>query len=188
MIRKVIDRRKEIDKKSLLLVDDDEVFLNVLSKAMAKRGFNVISSTCISDALGKVRDAVPAMAVVDLKLKGETGLDLIPLLKNLNPEMNIIVLTGYSSIATAVTAIKRGAADYLSKPVTAGDVIKALAGESDRPDVLEDFSPLSIERVEWEHIQKVLKENDGNISATARSLGMYRRTLQRKLAKKPVAE
>ena len=133
MIRKVIDRRKEIDKKSLLLVDDDEVFLDVLSKAMAKRGFNVISSTCISDALGKVRDAVPAMAVVDLKLKGETGLDLIPLLMNLNPEMNIIVLTGYSSIATAVTAIKRGAADYLSKPVTAGRWGLSLIVECDGP-------------------------------------------------------
>jgi len=98
------------------------------------------------------------------------------------------VLTGYSSIATAVTAIKRGASDYLSKPITAGDVIKALRGEGSTDMAPEDFSPMSVERVEWEHIQKVLKENDGNISATARSLGMYRRTLQRKLAKKPVAE
>jgi two-component system response regulator RegA len=107
---------------------------------------------------------------------------------DINPKMNIVVLTGYSSIATAVTAIKQGAADYLSKPVTAGDVIKALSGESQRSETLEEFSPMSVERMEWEHIQKVLKENDGNISATARSLGMYRRTLQRKLAKKPVAE
>ena len=97
-------------------------------------------------------------------------------------------MTGYSSIATAVTAIKRGASEYLSKPVTAGDVIKALSGEWQREDALEDFSPMSVERVEWEYIQKVLKENDGNISATARDLGMYRRTLQRKLAKKPIAE
>ena len=176
------------NQKRLLLVDDDEIFLQVLSKAMGKRGFEVISATCIEDAVTQADKAVPAMAVVDLKLEGESGLNLIPLLIDINPEMNIVVLTGYSSIATAVTAIKRGAADYLSKPVTAGDVIKALSGEARSEDVLEDFSPMSVERVEWEHIQKVLKENDGNISATARSLGMYRRTLQRKLAKKPVAE
>jgi len=175
-------------KNRLLLVDDDEVFLQVLGKAMGKRGFDVISSSGISDAVARAREAVPAMAVVDLKLKAESGLDLIPLLVEINPEMNIVVLTGYSSIATAVTAIKRGASEYLSKPVNASDVIKALAGESLHKDALEDFSPMSVERVEWEHIQKVLKENNGNVSATARSLGMYRRTLQRKLAKKPVAE
>ena len=172
----------------LLLVDDDEIFLDVLSKAMGKRGYDVLSSTTIADAVSQARKMEPAMAVVDLKLGGESGLDLIPLLIDINPKMNIVVLTGYSSIATAVTAIKQGAADYLSKPVTAGDVIKALSGESQRSETLEEFSPMSVERMEWEHIQKVLKENDGNISATARSLGMYRRTLQRKLAKKPVAE
>jgi len=177
-----------MNKDRLLLVDDDEIFLGVLGKAMGKRGFDVLMSNGITDALSQARKMKPAMAVVDLKLGGESGLDLIPLLIDINPKMNIVVLTGYSSIATAVTAIKRGAADYLSKPVTAGDVIKALSGESQRTEMLEEFSPMSVERMEWEHIQKVLKENDGNISATARSLGMYRRTLQRKLAKKPVAE
>jgi len=177
-----------MNKDKLLLVDDDETFLQVLSKAMGKRGFDVLASTGITDAVAQARRVKPAMAVVDLKLDGESGLDLIPLLIDVNPDMNIVVLTGYSSIATAVTAIKRGASEYLSKPVTAGDVIKALRGESKAQDGLEDFSPMSVERVEWEHIQKVLQENDGNISATARSLGMYRRTLQRKLAKKPVAE
>jgi len=179
---------QNMNKDRLLLVDDDEIFLNVLGKAMVRRGFDVISSTGITGAVAQAHKAVPAMAVVDLKLEGESGLDLIPLLIGINPEMNIVVLTGYSSIATAVTAIKRGAADYLSKPVTAGDVVKALSGESQREDAIKEFSPMSVERLEWEHIQKVLKENDGNISATARSLGMYRRTLQRKLAKKPVAE
>jgi two-component system response regulator RegA len=177
-----------MNKDRLLLVDDDEIFLGVLGKAMGKRGYDVLMSNGITDALSQARKMKPAMAVVDLKLGGESGLDLIPLLIDINPKMNIVVLTGYSSIATAVTAIKRGAADYLSKPVTAGDVIKALSGESQRTEMLEEFSPMSVERMEWEHIQKVLKENDGNISATARSLGMYRRTLQRKLAKKPVAE
>jgi len=169
------------------MVDDDPVFLQVLGKAMAKRGFDVVTAAGISDAVTRARQTLPTMAVVDLKLEGESGLDLIPRLIEVNPEMNIVVLTGYSSIATAVTAIKRGASEYLSKPVTAGDVVKALSGESPRKDELENFSPMSVERMEWEHIQKVLKENDGNVSATARSLGMYRRTLQRKLAKKPVA-
>ena len=177
-----------MNKDRLLLVDDDEIFLDVLGKAMGKRGYDVLSSTTIADAVSQARKMEPAMAVVDLKLGSESGLELIPLLIDINPKMNIVVLTGYSSIATAVTAIKQGATDYLSKPVTAGDVIKALSGESQRTETLEEFSPMSVERMEWEHIQKVLKENDGNISATARSLGMYRRTLQRKLAKKPVAE
>jgi len=177
-----------MSKNRLLLVDDDLAFLQVLAKAMGKRGFEVFTSTGISDAVAHAHEMLPDMAVVDLKLEGESGLDLLPLLIEINPDMNIVVLTGYSSIATAVTAIKRGASEYLSKPVTAGDVIKALSGEWQREDALEDFSPMSVERVEWEYIQKVLKENDGNISATARNLGMYRRTLQRKLAKKPVAE
>ncbi len=177
-----------VSNDSLLMVDDDPVFLQVLGRAMGKRGFDVVTATDISGAVARAQETIPAMAVVDLKLEGESGLDLIPLLIGINPEMNIVVLTGYSSIATAVTAIKRGASEYLSKPVTAGDVVKALSGDLPREDELEDFSPMSVERVEWEHIQKVLKENDGNISATARSLGMYRRTLQRKLAKKPVAE
>jgi two-component system response regulator RegA len=177
-----------MSKNRLLLVDDDPVFLQVLGKAMGKRGFDVMTSAGITDALSQARKTLPDMAVVDLKLESESGLDLIPLLIEINPHMNIVVLTGYASIATAVTAIKRGASEYLSKPVTAGDVVKALSGEWQRQDEAEDFSPMSVERVEWEYIQKVLKENNGNISATARSLGMYRRTLQRKLAKKPVAE
>lgn len=187
MSRQMISKRTT-GRGRLLLVDDDDIFLSVLSRAMAKRGFEVLSSGSICDALEQASELMPTMAVVDLKLEKESGLDLIPRLLEISPEMNIIVLTGYSSIATAVTAIKRGAADYLSKPVTASDVARALSGERRNNDLPEDFSPMSVERVEWEHIQKVLKENHGNISATARSLGMYRRTLQRKLAKKPVAK
>ena len=177
-----------MNKGVVLLVDDDETFLKVLSNAMSRRGFDVVSSSCINDAVTLAKKTKPAGAVVDLKLEGESGLDLIPLLIDINPEMIIVVLTGYSSIATAVTAIKRGASEYLSKPVTASEIIKALSGVLQDHEGADEFSPMSVERVEWEHIQKVLKENDGNISATARSLGMYRRTLQRKLAKKPVAE
>ena len=179
---------KNMSKARLLLVDDDPVFQQVLGKAMRKRGYDVMTASGIADAVALTRNTMPAMAVVDLKLDGESGLDLIPLLIEINPQMNIVVLTGYSSIATAVTAIKRGASEYLSKPVTAGDVHKALSGTWQREDGLENLTPMSVERLEWEYIQKVLKENDGNISATARSLGMYRRTLQRKLAKKPVSE
>lgn len=172
----------------LLLVDDDEVFLSVLGRAMQKRGFDVTCCRNIDEAVEQAKKIQPSRAVVDLKLEEESGLDLIPLLIEINPDMRIVVLTGYSSIATAVTAVKRGAADYLSKPVTAGDVVKALSGEGHEDISAEDLTPMSVERLEWEHIQKVLQENDGNISATARSLGMYRRTLQRKLAKKPVSE
>jgi len=171
----------------LLLVDNDEAFLAVLTKAMVKRGYDVISALDIKGAVTCANNTKPDMAVVDLKLVGESGLDLIPLLKDINPDMNIVVLTGYSSVATAVTAIKRGASDYLSKPVTAGDIVQALCGESQPTDKTREFNPMSVERMEWEHIQKVLKANNGNISATARSLGMYRRTLQRKLSKKPVS-
>jgi two-component system response regulator RegA len=178
-----------MDKENtILLVDDDEIFRGVLVKALRGRGFEAITATGSTGAVQLAQDKQPAMAVVDLKLEGESGLDLIPELVAIRPDMNIVVLTGYSSIATAVTAIKRGASEYLSKPVTADDVIRALSGEPRSRDELEDFNPMSIERLEWEHIQKVLKENDGNISATARSLGMYRRTLQRKLAKRPVPE
>ena len=101
--------------------------------------------------------------------------------------MVIVVLTGYASIATAVAAVKRGASNYLAKPVKVDEVVQALAGKEQIPTSEEDYTPMSVERLEWEHIQKVLAKNNGNISATARSLGMYRRTLQRKLAKKPVA-
>jgi len=181
-------KEKNMSEARLLLVDDDPVFLRVLGKAMHKRGYEVVTASTIADAVALARVVKPGMAVVDLKLEGESGLDLIPLLIEINPQMNVVVLTGYSSIATAVTAVKRGASEYLSKPVTAGDVDRALRGEWKREDQLEDLTPMSVERLEWEYIQKVLKENDGNISATARSLGMYRRTLQRKLAKKPVAE
>jgi two-component system response regulator RegA len=174
-----------MDKERLLLVDDDEAFLGVLVKAMTKRGFKVDSASTIDATVRVIGDRIPDFAVIDLKLENESGLDLIPHLVDANPDIKIIVLTGFASIATAVEAIKRGASDYLSKPVTAGDIIKAFEGESPREEALDEFNPMSVERLEWEHIQKVLQENNGNISATARSLGMYRRTLQRKLAKGP---
>ena len=170
----------------LLLIDDDDVFTGVLGKALTRRGFEVFTAQCAESALTLTRDESPQYAVVDLKLGSESGLELLPQLKAIHPEMVIVVLTGYASIATTVTAIKRGAANYLAKPVTADDVVQALTPDT-AEETAEEYTPMSVDRLEWEHIQKVLQENDGNISATARKLGMYRRTLQRKLAKRPVA-
>ena len=171
--------------KTILLVDDDTAFLQVLSRALQRRGFTVITAETADEALAEAKRGRPAYALVDLKLADSSGLDLIPGLLALDPELVIVVLTGYASITTAVTAIRRGAANYLPKPVRVEEVISALGEKAQLPPESEALSPMSVERLEWEHIQKVLQENDGNISATARSLGMYRRTLQRKLAKKP---
>jgi two-component system response regulator RegA len=171
--------------EKLLLVDDDEAFLQVMGRALRRRGFEVLPAMTAEEALAAARTHAPARAVVDLKLEESSGLDLVPELKALVPGMVIVILTGYASIATTVTAIKRGAADYLPKPAGVDEVVRALTGANAKQPESDEYNPLSVERLEWEHIQKVLQENDGNISATARSLGMYRRTLQRKLAKKP---
>lgn len=170
----------------LLLVDDDEAFSRVLGKALGKRGFDVLHAATIDEARAQLGNQTPDFAVVDLKLEDDSGLDLVPILKASNEDMVIVILTGYASIATAVEAIKRGATNYLAKPARVDDVVQALRGMTTGESIGEDYTPMSVDRLEWEHIQKVLQENDGNISATARSLGMYRRTLQRKLAKKPV--
>jgi two-component system, response regulator RegA len=137
-------------------------------------------------ALQEARRHSPQYAVVDLKMAGETGLPLIRALRELDPDMHILMLTGYASIQTAVEAIKLGATHYLAKPATTDEILMALHRKegSDEPDT--EPEPLSVDRLEWEHIQRVLAEYGGNISATARALKMHRRTLQRKLAKKPV--
>jgi two-component system response regulator RegA len=171
---------------TLLLIDDDEAFLRVMGQALRRRGFDVLAASTGREGLSLARAHRPSHAVVDLKLESETGLDMIPGLKELNRSMVIVLLTGYASIATAVEAIKLGADNYLPKPVRIDELTAALAGKQTSPPGGEALAPMSVDRLEWEHIQKVLQENDGNISATARSLGMYRRTLQRKLAKKPV--
>ena len=172
-------------RQNILLVDDDPAFLQVMSRALEKRGFDVHTAETAGQALAVARQVQPGNALVDLKLAESSGLDLIPDLVAVNAGMAIVVLTGYASITTAVTAIKRGARNYLAKPVRVDEVITALGEHAVLPETPDDYSPMSVERLEWEHIQKVLQEHDGNISATARSLGMYRRTLQRKLAKKP---
>jgi len=178
--------------RPLLLVDDDATFVRVLARALASRGFDVISASNFAEARLLTRRSRPRYCVLDLKLGEENGLALIPDLLNLVPDLRILLLTGYASIATAVEAIKRGAHDYLAKPVDADDIVRAmLDGDDENPDIDPPDAPeqpLALRRLEWEHIQRVLTDCDGNISATARRLGMHRRTLQRKLNKHPVRE
>jgi two-component system response regulator RegA len=179
--------------RPLLIVDDDPTFARVLGRAMTSRGFEVITADNADDARALTRRHQPRYCVLDLKLGDENGLRLIPELQSLVPDIRVLLLTGYASIATAVEAIKRGAHDYLAKPVDADAVVRALLdGDSSPadPDDLVDApdAPLPLRRLEWEHIQRVLTECEGNISETARRLGMHRRTLQRKLSKHPVRE
>lgn len=173
------------EKPSLLIVDDDVTFCNVLAKAMTKRGFNVNCAHTIDDALKNAEAMTPEFAIIDLKLSNESGLMLVEKLKALDPGTRIVMLTGYASIATAVEAIKLGATHYLAKPVDADEIMKAFERTTGDSDVQISTNPLSVGRLEWEYIHRILTENNNNISVTARILNMHRRTLQRKLAKKP---
>lgn len=172
--------------RQLLLVEDDEIFAEVLGQALSRRGFDVTILHSVASAQARITASYPDYAVIDLRVGAESGLGVVQQLADQNPGAHTIVLTGYGSIATAVEAIKLGATQYLTKPAEIDEIVAAL---EDRPlqRVAEAPSqPPSVRRVEWEHIQRVLAEHDGNISATARALGMHRRTLQRKLQKRPV--
>jgi len=173
-------------EQRLLIIDDDEMFCHVLNRALTRRGYEVMVAHDAEQALTMAAQFLPSMATLDLKLENSSGLKLLPELIGIAPHCRIVVLTGYSSIATAVEAIKLGAANYLCKPVDADDVLAAFERQQGDPDIELADNPPSINRITWEHIQKVLQEHDGNISATARALGMHRRTLQRKLQKRPV--
>jgi two-component system, response regulator RegA len=178
----------EQDRPTLLLVDDDEAFRKVLARAMDRRGYAVTTAADVPEAIAIAQEQSPEYAVVDLKMPGDSGLVLIEKLIEIDPNTRIVMLTGYASIATAIEAIKLGATHYLAKPVDADQVVAALnKTEGDASLPISD-SPLSVDRLEWEHIQRVLAEHEGNVSATARALKMHRRTLQRKLGKKPVKE
>ena len=177
------------ERSTLLLVDDDEAFRRVLARALERRGFAVTLATNVAAGLAKAQALAPEYAVVDLKMPGESGLVLIEKLMELDPNTRVVMLTGYASIATAVEAIKLGAVHYLAKPCDADQVVGALNKSSDGDSAMAVAdSPLSVDRLEWEHIQRVLAEQHGNISATARALKMHRRTLQRKLGKHPSRE
>ena len=170
----------------LLFVEDDGAFAWAASRALECRGYEVMHAGELEPAQKLVEGGEFEFAVLDLNLGNCTSLDLIPPLRERNPAMRILVLTGYASIATAVRAIKLGADNYLAKPADTDEIVSALLTDSE-PDANAEMQPMSVRRLEWEHIQKVLEQNDGNISATARQLNMHRRTLQRKLQKRPVS-
>lgn len=190
------DAGNELMHGSLLLAEDDAVFARTLARALGRRGFEVAVASNAEQALLAAQRLCPRYAVVDLKLGDDNGLKLIPALCKAVPGVRILLLTGYASIATAVQAIKRGAHDYLAKPVDADTVVNALlqaGGATDSrtvataaPPLLD--TPMPLRRLQWEHIQRTLAACDGNISETARRLGMHRRTLQRRLLKRPVRE
>jgi two-component system response regulator RegA len=167
---------------SLLIVDDDRSFVQRLGRAMEARGYAVTVAESVRDGLDCVERAPPAFAVVDMRLGDGSGLDVISALKTRRPDARGIVLTGYGNIATAVTAVKMGAVDYLAKPADADEIHSALVAGDHKPEPPEN--PMSADRVRWEHIQRVYELCDRNVSETARRLNMHRRTLQRILAKR----
>lgn len=173
----------DISDKSLLIVEDDKAFLERLARAMESRGFDVTTCDNVSDGLNHIGKSAPAFAVVDLRLGDGNGLDVVSALKLQRPDARAIVLTGYGNIATAVTAVKMGAIDYLSKPADADDVVAALLASGTDKSQLPS-NPMSADRVRWEHIQRIYEMCSRNVSETARRLNMHRRTLQRILAKR----
>ena len=174
-------------KPGLLLVDDNENHCWALGRAFEKRGYTVKAAHSAPAACHLLEEWLPDYALVDLRMPGPTGLTLIPKLRAAQPDVRIVVLTGYASIATAVEAIKLGATQYLVKPVDANAVEFAFHHSGGTTSPPSDDSLLSVERMEWEYIQRVLAEHGGNISATARALKMHRKTLQRKLGKHPAS-
>ena len=177
--------RNADSRPSLLLVDEDIALCEVLSRSLAARGFTVRVAHTAKQASRLADDDPPQCAVIALKLPDALGLKLLSALLAIDPYMRVVVLTGYPSIRTAVEAIKLGATDYLAKPATADEVVSALQRDRGNDGVAIGKKPMSVHRAEWEYISRVLRENDGNISASARALSMDRRTLQRKLRKRP---
>jgi two-component system response regulator RegA len=170
---------------ALLLVDDDENHCWALGRAFERRGYEVQVASSVERACDLLAGWSPDYAVVDLRMPGSSGLSLIPRIRAANAQACIVMLTGYASIATAVEAIKLGAVHYLAKPLDADMVEAAFCRVHGDENVPASRSLHSVERLAWEHIQGALVQNRGNVSATARSLGMHRRTLQRKLNKFP---
>ncbi len=170
---------------NILLLEDDAVFSGVLLRSLERRGHTVCAVASVEQARQLVVDETFTHAIFDLKLAQESSLPFIPELLSINPMIKILLLTGYASIQTAVEAVKLGAINYLCKPADTDSILAALSLVAGDSSVAIPEQPLSVDRLEWEHIQRILAEQDYNISATARALGMHRRTLQRKLGKKP---
>lgn len=167
--------------RSLLIVDDDAPFRTRLARAMERRGFDVVAVDTVNMGVEVAHESAPRYAVVDLRLGDGSGLDVVKALRDARPDARIVMLTGYGNIATAVAAVKFGAVDYLPKPADADAVEAALLADGPLPPPPE--SPMSADRVRWEHIQRVFEQCDRNVSETARRLKMHRRTLQRILNK-----
>jgi len=174
----------------ILVVDDDERLRERLARAFEARGLAVRTASNYDEALEVARESLPEMAVVDLRMPGPSGLDLVRGLKELDPETRIVVLTGYGSIATTIDAMRLGAVYYLQKPADADDVLSAFARADAPPseNIASDVDPPSLERVKWEHVSRVLADCNGNVSEAARKLKLHRRSLQRMLQKFPPRE
>lgn len=171
--------------QAILLVDDEDVFRNRLAVALKRRDFVVYEAGNYEEALTQLATVAPDMALIDLRMPGRSGLELVAEIKRLHPTIRIVVLTGYGSIATASQAIKLGALNYLPKPADVDEILHAFAQDEDLAITVssEELTPPSLARVEWEHIQRVLTDCEGNISEAARKLNIHRRSLQRKLFK-----
>jgi two-component system response regulator RegA len=177
------------DTRTILVVDDDETFRNRLIRAFRERGLDAQGATSVEAAVTAASSESPEMAVVDLRMPGGSGLDAVRELKAIDPATKVVVLTGYGSIATALESVRLGATHYLTKPADADEILAAFERGKDSPDAtsrIEHEAP-SLARAEWEHIQRILTDCGGNISQAARSLGVHRRSLQRKLSKRPAA-
>jgi two-component system response regulator RegA len=168
----------------ILLVEDDDLLRGRLARALADRGLDVREATTVADARRAAEAEPPELVLLDLRIPGGQSLDLIPFFKELDAATRVVVLTGYGSIATAVEAVRRGATQYLTKPANADEILAAFGPAGDKAHTF-DLQPMSLDRVEWEHINRVLVECQGNVSEAARVLGIHRRSLQRKLARYP---
>ncbi|BBO34180.1 response regulator transcription factor [Lacipirellula parvula] len=175
-----MEHRKQFD---LLIVDDDDPFRELMIKAFTRRGLSAIGANCVTHAIALCDDIIPSKAILDLRMPGPSGLVLVEFLKNKFPEIQIVILTAFGSIVSTEAAIKQGASAYLIKPCNISDVLAAFEPSSQQSDVPVDFP--SIAQVEWDYIQRVLRDCGGNVTRTAQVLNLDRRSLQRRLANPP---
>jgi two-component system, response regulator RegA len=180
---------KSDSSPSILLVDDDDVFVTRLGRAFRDRGYEVRTANDYDHAMALAREESPELAIVDMRMPGRSGLELVRDLLGVDASTRILVLTGYGSIVTAVEAIRLGASDYLPKPADVDDILAALNRTAeDKKSISSDFHAPSLARAEWEHINRVLTDCGENVSEAARRLGIHRRSLQRKLQRYPPRE
>ncbi len=173
------------NSRSILIVDDDDALRERLVRALSARGYEARGAADAPAALESARADAPEMCLVDLRMPGPSGLELLKELLEIEPAMQVVMLTGYGSIATAIEAIRLGAVHYLPKPADVDEILGAFTRAPGEPPPPGEFEAASLARAEWEHIQRVLSDTNGNVSEAARRLGIHRRSLQRKLQKHP---